>query len=293
MNLTNSCHKQRHHKQLLPQQPPIMIKRMKDTIMRPNSNNNNTDDCWHISSAAERLTILFHARKCSLNNHHDYCTIDQCTEAKQMWKHIAQCKDKNCSHCYSSRYVLTHYRECTDHKCQICTPVREEIRRRKELGQQQQQQIMKTETFSTSMTPSTSTTPRANNNTSHQHQQQKQLPPVSPTTMGGGGGGGGEGTENPMFPTLTVAICRSADNVGRVIPVRRMRSFGSLSTISHGSSINSSSDLSSTRGSSCAPGQGGSSIRSTTASGRTKSYFVKDRENLGIAHFCKDMSIKE
>ena len=288
MNLTNSCHKQRHH--LLPQQPPIMIKRMKDTIMRPNSNNNNTDNCWHISSAAERLTILFHARKCS-HNHYEYCTIDQCTEAKQMWKHIAQCKDKNCSHCYSSRYVLTHYRECTDHKCQICSPVREEIRRRKELGQQQHhQQIMKTETFSTSMTPSTSTTPRANNNTSHQQQQQHQLPPVSPTTMGGGGGGGGEGTENPMFPTLTVAICRSADNVGRVIPVRRMRSFGSLSTISHGSSINSSSDLSSTRSSS-APG--GSSIRSTTASGRTKPYFVKDRENLGIAHFCKDMSIKE
>ena len=244
-----------------------MIKRMKDTIMRPN---NNTD-CWHISSAAERLTILFHARKC---RHHD-CPVDQCAEAKLMWKHIAACKDKNCSHCYSSRYVLTHYRECTDNKCQICSPVREEIQRRK-LGQHQQ--ILKTETFSTSMTPSTSTTPRANNNTS----QQQQLPPVSPTTMGGGGGEG----ENPMFPTLTVAICRSADNVGRVIPVRRMRSFGSLSTISHGSSINSSSALSSR---SSAP----SSIRSTTASGRTKPYFVKDPENLGIAHFCKDMSIKE
>ena len=91
------------------------------------------------------------------------------------------------------------------------------------------------------------------------------------------------GVENPMFPTLTVAICRSSDNVGRIIPVRRMRSSSSLSTLSH----SSYGALSSSRGGSSA--HGSSSIRSTTASGRTKPYFVKDRENPGIAHFCKDI----
>ena len=84
-----------------------------------------------------------------------------------------------------------------------------------------------------------------------------------------------------LFPTLTVAICRSADNVGKIIQVRRAAgsttSNSSCSSLSH--SIESNSVLSSVLSS--VP----SSIRSTTASGRTKPYFVKDRENPGIAHF--------
>ena len=252
-----------------------MIQKMKDTIMRPN--NTNTNGSWHISHTSsiqkdqERLILLHHARKCRHDDPILLCPVAgaQCAQAKQMWKHIAECTDnKKCSHCYASRYVLTHYRECKEGvKCQICGPVREEIQRRKELGQQQQhQKIMKTETFSTSMTPSTSTTPRANNTALGANNR-------AATTRG---------EENPMFPTLTVAICRSSDNVGRIIPVRRMRSSSSLSTLSH-----SSCALSSSRGGSSA--HGSSSIRSTTASGRTKPYFVKDRENPGIAHFCKDI----
>ena len=257
-----------------------MIQKMKDTIMRPN--NTNTNGSWHISHTSsiqkdqERLILLHHARKCRHDDPILLCPVAgaQCAQAKQMWKHIAECTDnKKCSHCYASRYVLTHYRECDGIKCQICGPVREEIQRRKELqlGQQQQcQKIMNTETFSTSMTTSTSTTPRANN-TALGASNRAAVP-----TRGEG---------NPMFPTLTVAICRSSDNVGRIIPVRRMRSSSSLSTLSH----SSYGALSSSRGGSSA--HGSSSIRSTVTanSGRTKPYFVKDRENPGIAHFCKDI----
>lgn len=106
----------------------------------------------------------------------------------------------------------------------------------------------------------------------------------SKMTMGGGGGatGTGGGENQKLFPTLTVAICRSADNVGKIIQVRRAAagssttSNSSCSSLSH--SIESNSVLSSVP----------SSIRSTTTTasgGRTKPYFVKDRENPGIAHF--------
>eukprot|EP00956_Cyclotella_meneghiniana_P027345 scaffold61068_cov60-Cyclotella_meneghiniana.AAC.1 len=44
---------------------------------------------------------------------------------------------------------------------------------------------------------------------------------------------------NPM-PTLTMAICRSSNNVGRVIPVSRTRSFSSFSSLSGCSSVFSS-----------------------------------------------------
>ena len=200
-----------------------------------------------------------------------------------MWNHIAnECTNKyNCSYCYSSRYVLTHYRECKDEACQICCPVREEIRRKKQQQQllaggghqqqQQQQQItMKTaDTFSTSMMTPSTTGITAKVNNVH-----------SKMTMGGAGDGGATGENQKLFPTLTVAICRSADNVGKIIQVRRAAagssttSNSSCSSLSH--SIESNSVLSSVP----------SSIRSTTtASGRTKPYFVKDRENPGIAHF--------
>jgi hypothetical protein len=294
-------------------QPSIMIQKMKETIEQslpinkiPRSSNNNSNNnsssnskanSWHISNIQNQqqlLILLFHARSCHYTGDNAIynCPIAgaQCTEAKRMWNHIAnECTNKyNCSYCYSSRYVLTHYRECKDgDACQICCPVREEIRRKKQQQQmlagggggggqqhnqqQQQQQItMKTaDTFSTSMmTPSTTGITTKVNNVH------------TKMTMGGGAGGAATGTggENQkLFPTLTVAICRSADNVGKIIQVRRAAgsttSNSSCSSLSH--SIESNSVLSSVP----------SSIRSTTASGRTKPYFVKDRENPGIAHF--------
>jgi len=270
------------------------IQKMKETIEqtlpinkipRPINNNNSTktSNSWHISNTPssiqnqqQLLILLFHARTCS----HDHdCSVagPQCIEAKRMWKHIAEeCKDKyNCSHCYTSRYVLTHYRECKDgDQCQICSPVREEIRRRKQLvgqqqQQQQQQQIMKmtADTFSTSMMTPSSTGITAKVNNVH--------PPM--TTEGGGGGcDGGDGENQKIFPKITVAICPSADNpCGKIIPVRRATSFSSCSSLSHSTAYSALSSRSSVP----------SSIRSTTASGRTKPYFVKDRENPGIAHF--------
>jgi hypothetical protein len=295
-------------------QPSIMIQKMKETIEQSlpinkiprssnnnsssNRSNNNSNNSWHISNIQNQqqlLILLFHARSCHYTGDNAIysCPIAgaQCTEAKRMWNHIAnECTNKyNCSYCYSSRYVLTHYRECKDgDACQICCPVREEIRRKKQQQQllvgggggggqqqhhqqQQQQQItMKTaDTFSTSMMTPSTTGITAKVNNVH-----------SKMTMGGAGGaatGAGGGENQKLFPTLTVAICRSADNVGKIIQVRRAAgsttSNSSCSSLSH--SIESNSVLSSVP----------SSIRSTTASGRTKPYFVKDRENPGIAHF--------
>mmetsp|Transcript_33018 Transcript_33018/g.79887 ORF Transcript_33018/g.79887 Transcript_33018/m.79887 type:complete len:251 (+) Transcript_33018:67-819(+) len=227
----------------------------------------------------ERLVLLHHARKCP---HEEDCPVTpNCAETKRLWKHIAQCKNKKCSHCYSWRYVLTHFRECKDETCPICGPVREVIRRTKEEKKQRQQghAIMRTDTFSTSMTtglsfastrdelfystPSTST-PEPNNNTAVA---------VSPIT-------------GPM-PTLTVAICRSVDNVGRLIPVR-VRSFSSLSTISQ------SSGAFSNRSSAPSSRSGGSYSGRIRYSGcqHPNCGGIKCRENLGIAHFGNEGSGK-
>jgi hypothetical protein len=53
---------------------------------------------------------------------------------KQLWEHIAKCKDQRCqvSHCVSSRYVLSHYHRCKDSRCAVCGPVREAIQRHNE-----------------------------------------------------------------------------------------------------------------------------------------------------------------
>lgn len=223
------------------------------------SNNSNP---WHISSTPsmqqhkERLILLHHARKCPhKENEASPCPVNpQCAEAKRIWRHIAQgCKDNHCSYCYSSRYVLTHYRECKDEMCQVCAPVREEIRLRK----QHQQGIYKTETFESQITPST-------------HPSTIITPQPNPTPA------------NPM-PTLTVAICRAPNNVGRLIPVRT-RSFSSMSDISHGSSI-----LSSNRSSAPSSRSGAYSTRSSVHRTRSNGahFSVKCPENLGIAHFCK------
>eukprot|EP00956_Cyclotella_meneghiniana_P004430 scaffold5445_cov56-Cyclotella_meneghiniana.AAC.1 len=104
---------------------------------------------------------------------------------------------------------------------------------------------------------------------------------------------------NPM-PTLTVAICRSSNNVGRVIPVSRTRSFSSFSSLS-GCSSAFSSNLStrSSAWSNSAPSHrsGGSGRRNNRYSNRSVGAKscphvtcggIKCRENLGIAHFIKE-----
>ncbi len=76
----------------------------------------------------QRLLLLRHASKCTAAN--GTCTITpHCAEMKELWKHIASCKDSYCKvrHCMSSRYVLSHYRRCKP-PCNICDPVKEIIK---------------------------------------------------------------------------------------------------------------------------------------------------------------------
>mmetsp|Transcript_33019 Transcript_33019/g.79889 ORF Transcript_33019/g.79889 Transcript_33019/m.79889 type:complete len:272 (+) Transcript_33019:160-975(+) len=262
-------------------------------------------DHWPISQASrmtqqqERLVLLHHARKCPHDeNEGGVCPVSpHCAGTKLIWKHIAECKSKKCSHCYSWRYILTHYRECKDGKCPICGPVREVIRRGKEEKQRQlQRQAVKADTFSTSMTtcPTTGTSgvtmmghPSPGSRRDLFTTGQPACQPVKGTicntidewvARNNGTAPVAPAISPAASPTLTVAICRSADNVGRIIPVHRRRpSFGSMSTISQSSGAFSlRSSAPSSRSSGCSysgrcthPNCGG----------------IKCRENPGIAHF--------
>ncbi|KAJ8600694.1 hypothetical protein CTAYLR_008316 [Chrysophaeum taylorii] len=78
----------------------------------------------------QRLLLLRHASKCPYEN--GTCTVTPlCARMKELWKHIAHCKDQQCQtpHCVSSRYVLAHYHRCKDPRCAVCGPVRAAIQR--------------------------------------------------------------------------------------------------------------------------------------------------------------------
>ncbi len=72
----------------------------------------------------QRLLLLRHASKCTAPPGQCKQT-PHCAEMKVLWKHIASCKESQCTvrHCMSSRYVLSHYRRCKG-PCNICDPVR-------------------------------------------------------------------------------------------------------------------------------------------------------------------------
>jgi len=76
----------------------------------------------------QRLLLLRHASKCSAPPGQCKQT-PHCAEMKVLWKHIASCKESQCTvrHCMSSRYVLSHYRRCKG-PCTICDPVRDAIK---------------------------------------------------------------------------------------------------------------------------------------------------------------------
>lgn len=72
---------------------------------------------------AQRLLLLRHGSKCEAHN----CTATKhCAVMKDLWQHIAKCKNKECKtpHCVTSRYVLSHYHRCKNKTCEVCTPVR-------------------------------------------------------------------------------------------------------------------------------------------------------------------------
>ena len=256
------------------------------------NNNNSTNSSWHISkdtkAMQQHLTLLFHARKCPHDEGH--CPITpQCSDAKRIWRHIANCHNRKCPHCYSSRYVLTHFRECKDYSsCVICLPVREEMARRR---MQVQQGIVKMNytmgTTSTSPSTTDDVTPNLHEDGKAAVTQVTPLPTPQDTTATN------TNNVNPM-PTLTVAICRSSNNVGRVIPVSRTRSFSSFSSLS-GCSSAFSSNLS-TRSSAWSNSGSGrrNNNRYSNRSVGAKSCphvtcgGIKCRENLGIAHFIKE-----
>lgn len=80
----------------------------------------------------QRLILLQHASRCEAGTagHPKNCPITKiCAKWKTIWKHIANCKDKDCrtNHCKSSKYILSHYHRCKDLECKICAPVRAAI----------------------------------------------------------------------------------------------------------------------------------------------------------------------
>ena len=89
---------------------------------------NNSEPDAKARHKRQRLLLLRHASKCQAEN--GTCTTTpHCAEMKELWKHIASCKDSYCKvrHCMSSRYVLSHYRRCKP-PCNICDPVKEIIK---------------------------------------------------------------------------------------------------------------------------------------------------------------------
>ena len=79
----------------------------------------------------KRIIILWNASR-SINPYCRICVSTKfCNHAKELWKHITECKNKNCKfkHCASSRYILAHFHQCKDKKCKVCPPVRKEIKK--------------------------------------------------------------------------------------------------------------------------------------------------------------------
>ena len=92
-----------------------------------NNNFTNENDA-KAKHKRQRLLLLRHASKC--NAPPGQCKqTPHCAEMKVLWKHIASCKESQCTvrHCMSSRYVLSHYRRCKG-PCTICDPVRDAIK---------------------------------------------------------------------------------------------------------------------------------------------------------------------
>ncbi|CAB9517362.1 Probable histone acetyltransferase HAC-like 1 [Seminavis robusta] len=94
------------------------------------SSRKNDSEWQKVRHKQQRLLLLRHASRCQYEA--GKCPVTpHCASMKDLWKHIAHCKDQQCSvqHCMSSRYVLSHYRRCKDAKCPACGPVRETIRK--------------------------------------------------------------------------------------------------------------------------------------------------------------------
>mmetsp|Transcript_9423 Transcript_9423/g.20386 ORF Transcript_9423/g.20386 Transcript_9423/m.20386 type:complete len:311 (+) Transcript_9423:435-1367(+) len=261
------------------------------------------------------LILLHHARKCPHGEESGtICPVTpHCAVMKNLWKHIAHCKHKRCPQCYSARHLLTHYRNCKDGNCPICGPVREVIRRGREdkiaccstpssMGSNSCiPAIMKTDTFSTGMTTGASASANDAGGTSAMTGTQQQPPPPSKSTIdewvacrraeAAGATVTPAGTPSPS-PVRQNSMSGRLGNVGRIIPVHR-RSFSSMSSISYSSGSVAPSSRSSAP-SSRSGGSGNFGVycpecRMVGLVRRRCNSGIRCRNNLGIAHFCKDV----
>ena len=90
-----------------------------------------------IQRQQQRLLLLRHSSKegkcpAGTPQNPDKCrATPHCAQMKQLWQHLAKCKDPKCAtpYCVSSRYVLSHYHRCKDQSCLVCGPVRQAIQR--------------------------------------------------------------------------------------------------------------------------------------------------------------------
>lgn len=142
------------------------------------SGSKRNDSEWQkVRHKQQRLLLLRHASRC----HHEAgkCPVTpHCASMKQLWKHIAHCKDQHCTvqHCMSSRYVLSHYRRCKDPKCPACGPVRETIKKGAEKEKKDGSSRHTNSSFDIDMSSSRGQQP---SNDSMQNQVKSGVPPPS------------------------------------------------------------------------------------------------------------------
>jgi E1A/CREB-binding protein len=74
------------------------------------------------------LLFLHHASKCTAPE--CKCGITpHCHMARQLWSHIASCRDRECAfaRCNASKTLLRHHQTCRDARCPVCGPVRQQV----------------------------------------------------------------------------------------------------------------------------------------------------------------------
>ena len=79
-----------------------------------------------IKQQQQRLLLLQHASKCTVQVGEICPVTPHCALFKTLWQHVLSCKDKECTtkHCASSRYALHHYSMCKQSDCQVCGSIR-------------------------------------------------------------------------------------------------------------------------------------------------------------------------
>lgn len=79
----------------------------------------------------KQLILLLHANKCQkgrdgFQSAGSFCNIPQCQTMKDVLKHLADCKEDNCtfSYCASSRQIIKHWKQCSNNQCAVCQPLK-------------------------------------------------------------------------------------------------------------------------------------------------------------------------